>query len=192
MQVELWVLFAGQVLLAPIVGGAIFAAGRWGLRRTVLALAVGALALIVGGVVYYDVLTGLRSQTAYILAHREEIITQGFLTTYRASVLIGAGVTLSAGAGVLALWKTAQVRRWGWFAAILAAQMVAGVVAAAFSTTLPLVLINRDWQDIATRLTEGDPGVSTPYYLVVSALMVAIPLATLLYGLVGPTQEAVE
>src|SRR5262249_53084153 len=128
-------------------------------------------------------------QTAYILTHREEIITQGFLTTYRAFVVLGVGVTLSAGAGVLGLWKTARIRRWGWFAAILVAQVIAGVVSAAFSGTLPLALIN---SDLALRLQEGEPGASTPYYLVVSVLVVAIPLATLLYGLVGPTQEAVE
>src|SRR5262245_38180151 len=130
MRVELWILFAGQVLLAPVVGGVIFAAGRWGVRRTVLALSGGALELLVSGVVYYDLLTGLRSQTAYILTHRGEIIAQGFVTTYRAFVPMAAGLTLSMGAGVLALWKTARIGRWGWFVAILAAQVVAGVVSA--------------------------------------------------------------
>jgi hypothetical protein len=192
MLTELWLLYAAQVLLAPVVGGAIIAAGRWGARRTVLALSVGALVLLVGGVVYYDVLTGLHSQTAYILTHQKEIVAQGYVTTARALVLTGAGTTLSVGAGVLALWKTARIRRWGWFTVILAMQLAAGVVASAFTGGLPLGIINRELADVANRLARGDPGVSTPYFLVASALLLVIPVATLLYGLVGPTQEAVE
>jgi hypothetical protein len=176
------ILFFGQILLAPaLIGGAI-ALARSTPRRTILALAVSAAVVTLGGVVFYDAITGLRGQ-AYYYATYATHIGKDLSQFVIASLVLGAGVALSNAAGTVALARTAHLGRWGWFAAVLAVMALTGAVTYSFYVGFPDFLLGTDLQ---ARIAAGDSALSTPYYLVVSVLLVSLPTASLLYGLREP------
>lgn len=176
------VLFFGQVLLAPVLIGIVTALARQGPRRTVLALAAVSMAVLACGVIYYDVVTGLRSEIGYLTTSREAF-SQGINTLFGAYLVIAAGLALAAAAAVVALSRTAQLGRWGWFAAILLMTIFASAVVYGLDNGFPSSLFGADLQ---LRLNRGDATVSTPFYIAVSVLLVLAPLASLLYGWLGP------
>lgn len=173
------VLFLVEILLAPVLIGAVTAFSRETPRRTILALAVSAMVVTLAGVVFYDAMTGLRGQVHYYQTRIGADISQLVV----ASLVLGAGVALTTAAGTVALARTAHLGRWGWFAAVLAVMALTGAVTYSFYVGFPDFLFGSDLQ---TRLSQGDGASSIPYFLVVSALLVLLPTASLLYGLKGP------
>ena len=176
-------IFIGQVTLAPVVLGVVLALVRGGTGRVVPALAVAALALLIAGVGIYDAITGLRSEVAYVSDHAIGI-GQAVLNLSGAYVILGAGETLLLTATALALHDAARERRWGWFLALVGAQVLAAILVAAFNGSVAYLFYG--WgpgMDLFQRVNLGDRAVSVPYYLVTSALIAASPVVALLYGL---------
>jgi hypothetical protein len=176
------ILFLGEILLAPALVGGVIAFVRSTPRRTILALAVAAACVTLAGVIFYNATTGLRSPLRYYQTHLGKDVSQLAV----ASLILSAGVALTNAAGIVTLARSARLGQWGWFAAVLGTMALSGAVAYSFFTGFPDFLFGTDLQ---TRLYQGDAALSTPYYLIVSALLVLLPTASLLYGLKGPDTQ---
>lgn len=185
VEVEVLMINIGQVALAPVALGAVLALVRGGTGRVVVALAIAALALLIAGVGIHDALTGPRSVSAYFRSQGGSTsVSQLILNVSGAGVVFGAGETVLVAATALALHDAARARRWTWFAALLAAQILAVLFSAFFNQSLGFVFPFRvPWSDLFLLLNAGDPSVSVPYFLLTSALVAASPLVALLYGL---------
>ncbi|HEV2457236.1 MAG TPA: hypothetical protein VGS80_02650 [Ktedonobacterales bacterium] len=103
-----------------------------------------------------------------------------------ASVIMAAGLALTFAAAAFGMARAVQLRAWGWFAAILLALALAGVATGLFALQTPevLTLVNLPtFVDIQQRLNEGDPALSTTYFLLASLLTIVPPLVPLLFAI---------
>jgi hypothetical protein len=170
-----------QILLAPLAIGLVLALATGTARRAIIAAAISAAAMVFVGVALIDAITRLRGPLGYINAV-EVYSRPGSLAVSLCELILSVGLSLNFAAVVLGLRETARLRRWGWFWAFLATQIAAALGTTLFYLTYAGYFIS---QSVIEHLYRGDPTVSAPYYLLTSLLMIATPLATLLFAITG-------
>ncbi len=169
-----------QIVLAPLLIGLVVGLASASMRRTIIAAAISASALVVVGVTLIDAITRLRGPIGFINA--EVYSLPGALALTLFELVLNAGLSLNFAAVILGLRETARLRRWGWFWAFLLAQMVTAVG----STLLYLTYASSFFgQPVFQHLYRGDLAFTAPYYLLASLLLVATPLAALLFASLG-------
>ena len=169
-----------QIFLAPLAIGLVVGLSNRSARRTIIAAAITASVMVFVGVALIDAITRLRGQIAF---YQSPIYSQpGALAVSLGTLVLSAGLSLSFAAVILGLRETARLRRWGWFWAFLLTQ-----IAAAIGTTLfYLTFVNYMFSvPLVERLYRGDPAISIPYFLLTSLLLIAAPLAVLLFAIIG-------
>jgi hypothetical protein len=169
-----------QIFLAPLAIGLVVGLANGSARRTIIAAAIVAAVMVFVGVALVDAITRLRGQIAY---YQSPVYSQpGALAVSLGALVLSAGLALNFAAVILGLRETARLRRWGWFFAFLLTQ-----IAAAIGTTLFfLTFVNYMFSiPLIERLYRGDPAISVPYYLLASLLLIAVPLAALLFAIIG-------
>jgi hypothetical protein len=174
------ILVIVQIVFAPLLIGLVVGLASASVRRTIIAAAISALALVFVGVALIDAVTRLRGPIGFINA--EVYSLPGALALTLFELVLGAGLSLNFAAVILSLRETARLRRWGWFWAFLLAQ-----IAAAIGTTLfYLTFVNYMFSvPLVERLYRGDPAISISYFLLTSLLLIAAPLAALLFAIIG-------
>ena len=132
------------------------------------------------GVALVDAITRLRGQIGY---YQSPIYSQpGALAVSLGALVLSAGLSLNFAAVILGLRETARLRRWGWFWAFLLTQVAAGLGSALFFLAFVNYLFS---VPLVERLYRGDPAISVPYFLLTSLSLVAVPLAALLFAIIG-------
>ena len=195
------ILLFGQAAITALLTLLLFAVlllrGRQQFRRAVVALALGALILLLAGTAIFDAVFHLQTFDDYSIANLYSIPATDMVQV--AFILVNAGFYLNVGAAILGLARTAWTGRWGWFAAILIALVVAFLIGDAPYTiqVSQLALFNPPlWENIlhcGPAFAGINPGINpcnpqpvTAFYLILSVLTVTAPLVPLLYGLRGP------
>jgi hypothetical protein len=169
-----------QIMLAPLAIGLVVGLANGSARRTIIAAAITASVMVFVGVALIDAITRLRGQIAF---YQSPLYSQpGALAVSLGALVLSAGLSLSFAAVILGLRETARLRRWGWFWAFLLTQ-----IAAAIGTTLfYLAFVSYMFSvPLVERLYRGDPAISVPYFLLTSLLLIAVPLAALLFAIIG-------
>jgi hypothetical protein len=173
-----------QLLLAPLLIIGVTGFARASQKRAIVALAVAAIAVLILGVVFYDVVSGLRSLTGYIATHRPFALAD-IQTVEFSYVVMAAGNALASAAAVIALSQTARLGRWRWFAGLALMTLFAQAIALVFSQGFPLADL---WPGLYALYQRGDPSFGAAFFTTVSILIVLTPLVSLLYGLRGPSE----
>jgi hypothetical protein len=175
-----------QIVLAPLLIGLVVALASASMRRTIIAAAITAAALVFVDVVLVDAISGLRGQIAY---YQSPTYSQpGAVTLTLSEVLLSVGLSFNFAAVILGLRETARLRRWGWFFAFLLTQLAAAIGTALFTLTYIGIAYTNT---LFLRLYRGDAAISVPYYLLTSLLLIIVPLATLLFAIIGiPSTES--
>jgi len=169
-----------QIMLAPLAIGLVVGLANGSARRTIIAAAITASVMIFVGVALIDAITRLRGQIAY---YQSPIYSQpGALAVSLGTLVLSAGLSLNFAAVILGLRETARLRRWGWFWAFLLTQIAAALGTTLFYFTFVNYLFS---VPLVERLYRGDPAISVPYFLLTSLLLIAIPLAVLLFAIIG-------
>ena len=177
-----------QIFLAPLAVGLVVGLANGSARRTIIAAAISASALVVVGVALIDAITRLRGPIGFINA--EVYSLPGALALSLLELVLSVGLSLNFAAVILGLRETARLRRWGWFWAFLLTQMVAAVGSTLFYLTYASSFFG---QPVFQRLYRGDLAFTAPYYLLASLLLVAAPLTVLLFANLGvPRAEPQE
>jgi hypothetical protein len=179
VTLALTLLQNAQLCLGPLLLIGLLAFTRDRTQLAILLTAIAALTLLLLGVVIYDSATQL---VGYHTSHGEAVaISLAFL---------GIGGALSIAATVLALSRSAQTRRWGWFAG-LAIFLLIGVVASVAAYDRYALVI---WElRVAGQPFFVDPAGLSPFYfsplsrspvyfIIWSIVVVSAPLMALLYG----------
>jgi hypothetical protein len=168
-----------QLCLGPLILIGLLALTGARPQLAILLTAIAALALLLLGVVIYDSSTNL---VGYHTSRVEAVaVSLAFLAI---------GGALSFAATVLALSRSAQSRRWGWFAGLAIFLVIGAVASVAAYDRYALVI----WQlRIAGQPYFVDPYGLSPFYfsplsrsplyfIVWSAVVIIAPLMTLLFG----------
>jgi hypothetical protein len=175
-----WTLIQdAQLCLGPLILIGLLALTRARPQLAILLTAIAALALLLLGVMIYDGSTQLINHPT---GHVEALaISLAFLWI---------GGALSFAATVLALSRSAQTRRWGWFAGLAIFLVIGAVSAVAAYDRYSLVI----WElRVAGQPFFVDPSGLSPFYfsplsrspmyfIVWSIFVVIAPLMALLYG----------
>lgn len=165
-------LYLGAVL-SPLFVAAIIAAAAKNVRRTILALAVGAEASLLAALVLRAVSSG-----AFVGA---SAASEADVRAKIALALTDGGLGFGGAAWVLGLLRTVQLHRRGWFVIILALATATPILDVAASA--PQLLFSPRIADSLSR-----PGVFG--FPPLEVLLLLTPLATLLYGMYGPDERA--
>jgi hypothetical protein len=173
------ILVIVQIVLAPLIIGLVVGLAGQSARRTIIAAAITAAAIIFVSAALIEALTGFSGPVVFFQAGYSR---PGELALSLAQILLSVGLDLSFAAVILGLRETARLRRWGWFWAFLLTQVVAGIVTQLYFRTFGSYLFTIP---LFRLLIEGNLPINISYYLVTSLLLVAVPLAVLLFANVG-------
>lgn len=177
------VYYYTQLLLAPLLIIGVTGFARASQKRAIVALAVAAIVVLIAGVVFYDVVSGLRSLYGYLATHRPYAIAN-IQTIEYSYVVMGAGNALTSAAAVIALSQAARLGRWRWFAGLALMTIFAQAVTFIFQG-FPLADLR---PDLYVLYEQGDSSFSVAFFTTVSILIVLTPLVSLFYGLRGPVE----
>jgi hypothetical protein len=173
-----------DVALPTLLIGFVIALGRLTARRTLIALAVTAMTLVLVGMALLEVVTGLHGP---LLNSAGDPYSRQRLAVLMSELIESMGFSLSFAAVILGLREAARLSYWGWFIALLLTQMGSTLGATLFQYPYVSALFNQMFYD---QLYRGDLTVSVPYYLFTSLLLIAAPLGTLLFAIFGlPGEE---
>ena len=109
-----------DIVLPPLLIGLVVALARVTARRTIIALAVAAIALVFIGIALLDAVTGLHGP---LMSSAGDPYSRQRLAVLLSGLLVSAGVSLSFAAVILGLRETVNMSRWGWFIALLLTQI---------------------------------------------------------------------
>ena len=178
--------FEGKLLLVmqtvgiPLLLAVVLAVAGRSARRVVRVFALAALVLLIAGLGLHQRLEvgSFRDLQQTVLGLSLDVWWQ---LLYIAG---GAAFYVAVLAGAL---DTARERRWGWFAGLVVAALLANVAAVALAT--PLRVLNLT--DSALQLVaQGGPDFYPHFYLVVSIVIATTPLVSLLYSFAARDQVA--
>jgi hypothetical protein len=168
-----------QLFLGPLILIGLLALTPGRPQLAIVLTATAALTLLLLGVVIYDSATQL---VGYHTSHGEAVAIS--------LACLGIGGALSVAATVLALSRSAQTRRWGWFAG-LAIFLIIGVVASVAAYDRYALVI---WElRIAGQPFFVDPSGLSPFYfsplsrspfyfIIWSIVVVSAPVMAFFYG----------
>jgi hypothetical protein len=177
------ILVIVQIVLAPLIIGLVVGLASQSARRTIIAAAITAAAIIFVAAALIEALTGFRGPVVF---YQSGYSRPGEVALSLTQILLSVGLDLSFAAVILGLRETARLRSWGWFWAFLLTQVMAGIVTELFFRTFGSYLLTLP---LLRLLIEGDLPINISYYLITSLLLVAVPLAVLLFANVGIPAE---
>jgi hypothetical protein len=166
-----------SLLLSPILVAIVAIIGLNNAKKTVLVLAIIGLVLFLGAEI------GLRLAESRLT----ESTSPSFIRLFSVLQQFGSlGVLIGSQAGsvggFLALIRTAQIRRWDWFAGIFVALIISAIGGILLNTFVVS-------QFIGTQ--RAIDLLQTPsYFILTSAIFSVTFIALLLYGIVGPDAPA--
>src|SRR5262245_39103357 len=173
-----------DVVLPTLLLGLVIALGRLTARRTLIALAVTAMTLVLVGMALLEVVTGLHGP---LLNSAGDPYSRQRLAILVSELIESMGFTLSFAAVILGLREAARPSYRGWIIALLLSQVGSTAGTTLFQYPDVSALFNQMFYD---QLYRGELTVSVPYYLITSLLLIAASLATLLFAIFGlPGEE---
>jgi hypothetical protein len=178
-----------QLCLGPLILIGLLALTRSRPQLAILLTAVAGLALLLLGVVVYDISTQLRE--AFFVV--ETTFDQGPLDAIAISLtLLGIGGALSFAATVLALSRAAQTQRWGWFAGLAIFLVIGAAASVAAYDRYSLVVWDArfDGQPFFFSPFIGRFSSSSFYFIIWSVVVIIAPLMALLYGAIVRDESA--
>jgi hypothetical protein len=168
------------IVLAPLAIGLVVALANGSVRRTIIVASITASAIVFVGVVLVDAITRLAGPLGiYRLRSYSPFDLHAM---YLGELLLSVGLSLSFAAAILGLRETARLRRWGWFVAFLLTQAASAIGTTLFYLTYASYMFDTP---LLRTFYEGNLTIILPYYLPTSLLLIAVPLATLLFAIIG-------
>jgi hypothetical protein len=180
MTFEDKLLLVLQTIGIPLLLAVVLAAAGRSARRVVRIFALAALVLLIAGL-------ALRQRLVVgSLSDGEQRILGLTLVVWWQLLYLAGGAAFYVAALAAAL-DTARARRWGWFAGLVVAALLANVAAVALATPLRVLNFTTSLFQLVLR---GGQDFYVHFYLAVSIVLVATTLAPLLYSFAARDQIA--
>jgi hypothetical protein len=168
------------IVLAPLAIGLVVALANENARRTMIGAAIIAAVIVFVGVALADATTRLAGP--FGIYRLRGVSPFDFQILYLSELLLSVGLSLSFAAAILGLRETARLRRWGWFVAFLLTQVASAIGTTLFYPTYATYMLDTP---LLQTFYEGNLTITLPYYLLTSLLLIAVPLAALLFANFG-------
>jgi hypothetical protein len=180
MTFEDKLLLVLQTIGIPLLLAVVLAAAGRSARRVVRIFALAALVLLIAGL-------ALRQRLVVgSLSDGEQRILGLTLIVWWQLLYLAGGAAFYVAALAAAL-DTARARRWGWFAGLVVAALLANVAAVALATPLRVLNFTTSLFQLVLR---GGQDFYVHFYLAVSIVLVATTLVPLLYSFAARDQIA--
>jgi hypothetical protein len=180
MTFEDKLLLVLQTIGIPLLLAVVLAAAGRSARRVVRIFALAALVLLIAGL-------ALRQRLVVgSLSDGEQRILGLTLIAWWQLLYLAGGAAFYVAALAAAL-DTARARRWGWFAGLVVAALLANVAAVALATPLRVLNFTTSLFQLVLR---GGQDFYVHFYLAVSIVLVATTLVPLLYSFAARDQIA--